>query len=185
MLPSLENPQPPILYYGWAYSEKWLLEYAKAHNLVFYFTREYYEATQRGMIEYGKLTDDCEDMQNKESRDFLIGCLDILVRRDLEKRCGVDLEIGIPFCDQRKYCGVFALYTNYNAEKRCNEIEDVVDIDEVCVEMNKAMNECGNEAKLMWWFDVDNPIVSVSHTSLLCLFTHLPVFFQSLLDTLV
>lgn len=183
MLPSLENPQPPILYYGWSYSEQWLFEYAKAHKLVHYFTPEYYKATQRAMIEYGKLTDDCEEMQNQESRDFLLGFLDILVRQDLEERCGVNLEMCIPFCDQTKYCGVYALYTNYNAEKRYAEIENVVDIDEVCAEMDEAMNECGNEAKLMWWFDVDNPIVSVCSTCLLGQLTHLPVLFQSLLDT--
>ena len=71
------------------------------------------------------------------------------------------LEFGRPFCNPMKLCGMYALYTNYNIEKRHFYIDGVAGIDKVIAEMNTAMNECGNTAKLMWWFDMNNPIVGV------------------------
>ena len=141
--------KPPLLYYGWPITEKFLLEYAKRHQIVSFTT------LHGKKLEYAALTP--EDLQDKEFEVALIGRAQNDVFKHLGQRSGYTLEIARPFTDQ--YFCMVALYSNYSMKRRYPVLL-AAGLENVVCELDHAIKEVDPDTDLQWWYDWNNNLVS-------------------------
>ena len=159
-LPNKDDPEPPLLHFGWPVSMPILLQYAKKHNLVYEPTDDEALILGKNKVEYATLSDDWNKENDRELDGIVMGHLLSLVALDIQRRFGVLLEVGRPFCPPKKYFAMFALYSNYNIDKRTALMEYTTGFTKVLEFVDELMKEMGGETKLMWWYSWQNAWVS-------------------------
>ncbi|KAI0703259.1 hypothetical protein C8Q76DRAFT_802088 [Earliella scabrosa] len=102
-------------------------------------------------VRYGQLSE--EQARNEDLTGLMEMCVPTVVHEHLEKESGVQLDMVRPFSD--KHDGMFAVYTNHDAEERFDVIEDSVGMESVANLMNEAMNHGEHKSRLLWWYDWD------------------------------
>ncbi|KAI0741130.1 hypothetical protein C8Q76DRAFT_582490, partial [Earliella scabrosa] len=145
-----DTHKPPRLAYGWGFSEAFLHAYAKHYKLSLDCRPYLCEQLGRDFLVYGELTD--EEAADPELGSFLDGWVREVVHADLEAKSGIELTFFYPFTD--KYEGMFALYSNYDAPRRHAEIEVLTGVDKAIEILHELMNQFGNSAELLWWYDM-------------------------------
>ena len=148
--------KPPLYHYGFPYTDKFALDYARHHHLTIPIADEDREAFG------GRTTLDMADLRDsqietdKDIRLFAKSISSMLMIEDLSRKCGFTLDQGRPF--SKEWDGIVSLWSNHNVEERfewCPDYEKVVDT------LKDAMNEIeGHKSlKAQWWFDWDNDVV--------------------------
>ena len=155
--------QPPVMAYGWGFQEPFLMAYAEKHKLMIKAYDEAKERCGKDYLVYGELTE--EEKQDKNLVRYLDMLVDVFVTRHLRKISMVpEITLLRPFTD--KYSSMFAIYTNYDILERQKEIKSRIPLGEALVLLDRAMNDCGNEADPLWWYDTDRlDVVSVHSLS--------------------
>ena len=99
-----------------------------------------------------------EQLQNEQLVEFVNDSLmvRVAVHRHLEKELGIKLDNLCPFTD--RYDRMWALYTNHDdGEDRYNAIQrNPGGMKAVIQFMNHAMNQCGHQTSLLWWYESDH-----------------------------
>ncbi|KAI0741123.1 hypothetical protein C8Q76DRAFT_211801 [Earliella scabrosa] len=144
-----DTHKPPRVAFGWGFTESFLHAYAKHYKLAIDCRPYLCEQLGRDFLVYGELTD--EEAADPELGTFLDGWVREVVHADLEAKSGIELTFCYPFTD--KYDGMFALYTNYDAKRRHAEIQVLTGIKKAVEMLGELMNQFGNSAELLWWYD--------------------------------
>ena len=149
--------KPPLYNYGFPYTDKYALEYARRHHLTIPIADEDREAFGgRTILDMADI-DDAWMEADEEIGSFARSVSCTLMLKDLSHRCGFVLGQGRPF--SMDWDGIVSLWSNYNVKDRfdlCGSgYEKVVDI------LKDAMNETEghNSPGAQWWFDWDNNVV--------------------------
>ena len=145
------NPNVHHIAYGWAYTDAYLAEYANRMKLELELNTHFAKVVGAPSVRYGQLSE--EQARNEELTGLIEMCVPTVVHEHLEKESGVQLDMVRPFSD--KHDGMFAVYTNHDAEERFDVIEDSVGMESVANFMNEAMNHGEHKSRLLWWYDWD------------------------------
>ena len=133
-----------------------LKAYAEKNHVEFELPPRCTEATGSRSIRYGAMT--TEQLQNEQLVEFVNDSLmvRVAVHRHLEKELGIKLDNLCPFTD--RYDRMWALYTNHDdGEDRYNAIQrNPGGMKAVIQFMNHAMNQCGHQTSLLWWYESDH-----------------------------
>ncbi|EJF61578.1 hypothetical protein DICSQDRAFT_180597 [Dichomitus squalens LYAD-421 SS1] len=158
-LPNKLLPRPgqklPLYHYGFPFTYKYAIEYARRHHLTIPLAEEDRETFGgQAVLDMAEL-DDARLAADEDIRVFAKSVSRNLMVRDLSRRCGYTLDTGRPF--SMDWDGIVSLWTNYDVEERfvwCYDHKKVVDI------LKGAMNETEwhNSLKAQWWFDWDNDV---------------------------
>ena len=159
-LPNKDDPEPPLLHFGWPVSQPMLLQYAKKHNLVYEPTDDEALILGRDKVVYATLSDDWNKWNDRELNDIVMEPLLFLVLLDIQRRCGVLMEVGRPFCPPEKYIAMYTLFSNYDIDKRTALMQYTTRFQNVLEVVDEVMKEMGGETKLMWWYHWQNAWVS-------------------------
>ena len=148
--------KPPLYHYGFPYTDKYAIGYARRHHLTIPVADEDREAFGgRTILDLADI-DDSQIEADKDIRLFAKSISSMLMIEDLGRRCGFTLYQGRPF--SKDWDGIVSLWSNHNVEERfgwCPDYEKVIDA------LKDALNETeGHESPgAQWWFDWDNDVV--------------------------
>ncbi|KAI1795052.1 hypothetical protein LXA43DRAFT_62357 [Ganoderma leucocontextum] len=148
--------KPPLYHYGFPFTRKYALDYARRHHLTIPLAVEDREKLGgRPELDFADL-DDSLLAADREVRVFAAAMSCTLMVEDLSRKCDFPLHMGRPFTDA--WDGIVSLWSNYDVEQRfdwCEDHEKIVKI------LRAAMNEADghNSLKAQWWFDFGNEIL--------------------------
>ena len=148
--------KPPLYHYGFPYTRKYAIDYARRHHLTIPVADEDREAFGgRTILDMADL-DDAWLEADKEIRLFAATISCTLMLDDLGHKCDFVLGGGRPF--GKAWDRIVSLWSNYNVEERlqwCPDYEKVIDT------LKNVMNETEEHKYLdaQWWFDWDNNVV--------------------------
>ncbi|KAH9939006.1 uncharacterized protein BXZ73DRAFT_99681 [Epithele typhae] len=158
---------PFLRNYGWVFTDKWAIEYAKNLKLTVDIDEDEDEDEEELVqllggettVDCASITDDSVVMQHKGLRQAVSLAVQDDIISDIENRMGFRVFLGYPVSFD--YDFMVVLCTNYNIAKRQWIIERVTrkDIDETIATLSEIMAEPGEESKeVMWWYAQENPI---------------------------
>ena len=148
--------KPPLYHYGFPYTRKYAIDYARRHHLTIPVADEDRETFGgRTILDMADI-DDAWIEADEDIRAFATSVSSMLMIKDLTRRCGFNLDQGRPF--SKEWDSIVSLWSNYDVEERfewCPDYEKVVEI------LKEAMNETEEHKsfKAQWWFDWDNDVV--------------------------
>ncbi|KAI0751873.1 hypothetical protein C8Q80DRAFT_1269042 [Daedaleopsis nitida] len=138
------NPKAPLMFYGWAWTNDYLINYAIRHDLSYHL----------GDLEihYIALAEPGFSKENFRYYKLLLYEVPEVVKTHLEARCGIQLNVEFPV-ERGEYDGVFALYSNRNALFHVEVLlkPGVAKFKKALGIIHTAMNEKGNKCDLLWW----------------------------------
>ncbi|KAH9939002.1 uncharacterized protein BXZ73DRAFT_76163 [Epithele typhae] len=154
---------PFLRNYGWAFTDKWAIEYAKKLKLTVDIDDDKPDFVQllggATTIDCASITDDSVVMQHKGLRQWVSLAVHDDIISDIEDHVGFRLFLGYPL--SLDYAFMVVLFTNYNLTKRQWIIERVTrtDIHTAITTLSAIMAEPGEKSKeVMWWYAQGNPI---------------------------
>ncbi len=154
---------PPLWRFGFPFKYQYALEYARRHALTIEIHEDERDAFEgREVLDFSE-TDDSW-LEDEDLAVFLKSASEMMMVRDLSRRCGFRLELGSPFTDD--WDGLVSLWSNYNiAEKfkQCGRNNH----GKVTTILTEAMNEGKQHPDSFgeWWFDWNNEVVSSAYST--------------------
>ena len=139
----------PILAYGWAFARADLMKYAEFHKISMPLLGYLGAKLGKPYVRYGAL--EGNDTQDEELLYFLGKCAWMAVRKHLEQESGVKLLYLLPFSQAHDV--MFAVYMNGEAERRIEEIDATVGLDDALDAIEFAISDAGVQSELLWWYD--------------------------------
>ncbi|KAI0751861.1 hypothetical protein C8Q80DRAFT_1119493 [Daedaleopsis nitida] len=137
------NPKAPLMFYGWAWKNDYLMKYTIRHKLSYRLGDL--------QIHYSALAEPGFCKEDFRHYKILLCEVPEVVKTHLETRCGIRLKVEFP--ESGEYDGVFALYSNHDALFLIELLlrPGVAQFEKALGTIHKAMNEKGNECDLLWW----------------------------------
>ncbi|KAI0752892.1 hypothetical protein C8Q80DRAFT_483752 [Daedaleopsis nitida] len=155
---SNSKTESPLLYYGWPFKERYLIEYAKRHHLSFRPPNPL--RTKLGCGEEFNFAEITEAHFSDKKLITGLRCIArVLSLTKLIKATGAELVVGRPFTFDYPY--ILVMWTNYNIEKQYGWLGAFGKYDKVVKILDDAMNEyChGQRTNLHWWWSWENDVV--------------------------
>ena len=155
LLPS-PGEKPPVYHYGFPFTRKYALNYARRHHLTIPLAvadREKMGGVS--VLDFADL-DDALLESDRDVRMFAATMCCHLMIRDLSRRCDFPFDMARPFSDA--WHGMVSLWSNYEFEERLYWCDEPGEFEEIIEKLKAALNETDDHKSLkaQWWFDWDN-----------------------------
>ncbi len=159
MIPE-DGSKPPLYHYGIPFTDHYMLKYAKRHHLTMKLqpnTREFFG----GKEEFDFADISREDEEDEEFFNQLLSAGCSAAVRDIQTRCDITLHVARPF--SLEWEGMVSLWSNYDMNERCLKLIGSRErFEKIVAKLKEAMHEGGEENDIEWWYEWDNPVVSLN-----------------------
>ncbi|KAH9916730.1 uncharacterized protein BXZ73DRAFT_105708 [Epithele typhae] len=153
---------PLLRYYGWVFTENWVIKWARDINLTVLIQAEYLVRhpeliSDDEQFELASFPDDSPLFTDPDLRGIVSALARWRVVRHISELVVLSLDIEIPIAYGYKQMVVFC--TNYTVARRLWLVGSMGDECDIMESLDRYMAEPGEESKEgLWYFAADNPI---------------------------
>ncbi|PIL37574.1 hypothetical protein GSI_01268 [Ganoderma sinense ZZ0214-1] len=155
LLPS-PGEKPPVYHYGFPFTRKYALNYARRHHLtVPLAVKDRDKMGGRPVLDFADLDDALLESDRAVRMFAATMCISLMID-DLSRKCDFPFDMARPFSDA--WDGMVSLWSNYDVERKLHWCEEPSEFKKIIEILTAAMNETDDHKSLkaQWWFDWDN-----------------------------